>query len=350
MRQTLTSVTLATTLTLFGCAGKTIKSVELRDTGANASGIVYALPRGLVKITVSLNDKQALTFNAEPIIVADTGRRYLSQFLPSGFAEDSIEVVVDGNGLLSTTTVITEDKTPEIIKNLAELVARVSTLGTLRQTGDTLKPFSIESVIDPFDSRTRIAFNKQLEKLSGGTFEIKVSSDPASTITPASDPNVGFPVDCTRSLCFRIPTPVFVTLRSGTRQSKTDFATKQVSLPDPSFVGGVDVTRAPCIKKTTTLKFTSGMLTSHKIDKPSEVLACLSIPAAVLDALVGGAVKRFGDRKKISEAEDGYLKAQISLAATQQKILEAQMANQTIATQQQLQQPERSESQVSNTE
>ena len=106
MKQKLTVTTLAAALAFSGCAGKSVRSNVLEDEEKPQSGIVYALPRGLLKVTVKLTEKQELTFNAEPLVVPDIRRRYRAQFLPSAFAEDTFSVSVDANGLLSSSTMV----------------------------------------------------------------------------------------------------------------------------------------------------------------------------------------------------------------------------------------------------
>ena len=60
-----------------------------------------------------------------------------------------------------------------------------------------------------------------------------------------------------------------------------------VEVPNPRQVNSFDINRAACVKRTNDIEFTDGVLTRFKVEKPSEVLGCLSIPANIVKALIG---------------------------------------------------------------
>jgi hypothetical protein len=287
MRYILTAATALSVLTLPGCAKTSIESL-LIESGTNVgSGIIYSLPRGLLKISVKRASDKQVTFKATPLIVPDEENRYSVRFRPLANANDTFDIAVDNKGLLVGGSVTNEDKTPEIIQEIVDIATQIEqAFRTERESDGEDRSFVVESIFDPFDEKAVSSFNKQLRDLSGSQLKIyvAVNSDHVFRDTD-SNHKINF-VECSKSLCFRIPTALQITLKYS-NEKESDIASEVVVLPDPMFLGGIDIARAACVKKTTALTFNDGMLTKHRIEKPSELLGCLKIPSTIVGALIG---------------------------------------------------------------
>lgn len=140
--------------------------------------------------------------------------------------------------------------------------------------------------------------------------------------------------NCQGSVCFRLVTPVLASIsaRVDSTQAKDGSSqagpiTKQylAIVPDPLAVGSYNIRRGPCIDRNTQLSMTDGVVTKVDLNKPSEILNCLSIPLDVGKAIASVPGALLTIKVNQAESEIKYLQAQKSLLEAQAALLAAQV-------------------------
>lgn len=288
-----------------GCVGKSVQSgylgPDLISTESRAdrefSGPRYSLPKSLVSF--SATRVGGILTITKPVVkhVPDPRASYALAFLPSGLANDDFTVEIGTNGLLKSSKVINEDKTPAIVDQGIGILGELIKLSA-KVAPSTKKPtqdFKVEVAFDPHDpAQVNYATNKLRQV---GKLELVLKDVDGHFLYPghplsASDQNkyqtevVDVAEQCEGSFCFRVQRPIIVEV-IGTGDSANQRTRNSIMVADHRMVGSLDITRAACVKKTNTLTFSEGFLTKTQVQKPSEVKGCLSIPATVVKAVLG---------------------------------------------------------------
>lgn len=109
----------------------------------------------------------------------------------------------------------------------------------------------------------------------------------------------------------------------------SDGSTTMVAHPNQTFV--VDNSRGVFVKKRVDLLVADGVLNGIEVDKPSELLAIVSLPVDVLKTIasipgeiLSVKVKQLSDEKGLTNAQVELLKAQIELIKQKQALTDAQ--------------------------
>ncbi|WP_119390377.1 hypothetical protein [Taklimakanibacter lacteus] len=312
---------------LGACTGRPLQSVSLDGEELPYFGIIYSLPRGYLPVSIKTDASNNVVIT-EPTqkILPDPNTKFSLTLRNSAFAHDDQTVTTTADGLLSTVNAINEDQSVEIVKKIIELVTNVAKVGVVRLAAP--RQFSVTTVIDPFNPRGEL---HRLEEITGFKFAI---TDLSGAKLPRYDEEYERQVtaSCDASVCFRILTPVMLTISGQSKESEV-LARFVVLVPNPRLIGTYDVRRGPCIKKTNELAFTNGVLTKIRVDKPSEVLGCLSIPIDVAKAIVSIPAELFkvkleniGRDTQLAQAQTQAINAQIALLNAQAAYLARQPA------------------------
>lgn len=301
---------------LAGCGGTALQSETFDADNTLVSGPVYALPRSLVTLAVNF-DGTALSMTASAEHVADVRHRYKVNHLRSAAANDDFQISVDSKGLLGTTTAQTTDETPAVLEKVVETTAELGAAfmktatnadrETTPQPGvqpsevscGTGKAFSIEQTIDPLVPEDVIRLNTALKAINSGC-QITVGLLDSRSIPGTLRENGSSTVEdkCDGSYCFRLPVP----LRVALKDNKKTMLSRLVTIADPSITGRIMVERAACSILKTDITFSSGMLTSVKINRPSTLLNCVSVPSRVIAAGVSGLTTGLKNRDTVDKA------------------------------------------------
>lgn len=105
-----------------------VNSQNAADPGtagtAEPGGLVYFLPQTLVQIVATQDkDTKVVTYTPSAMIVPDPRAKYRARFTPSPDADNVVDLKVDANGLLTSTSANITDRTGDIITALAKTVA-----------------------------------------------------------------------------------------------------------------------------------------------------------------------------------------------------------------------------------
>lgn len=311
----------------------------------NALG--YFLPKGMLRLANHEKDAQKEVWVLETFLVPDPTQFYTLEYLPSSRSDDTVEVKLSQAGLLQEVKLTTAEKTGDIIIKVIDILKEgAKALLPLPMATEKAPPLpATEKFLDVTIDPDIFLYHKETEKnelkkmLEPYKVEIDLKPllpDDLSRIPRDPSPQAG--------IYFRTLVPYQLTLKHWNMRAKeqtspsSDSAkpedgkgsgrqpspaaaqeqrtapkaklvkkpkpekepepaqepervydlikTVTIYLPNRSPILSLDLTRAPFVKKETTLTLSDGILTLAKIDKPSELLAAMDIPLKLVQAIV----------------------------------------------------------------
>lgn len=302
---------------------------------ADTEGMVYYLPRSLVKITVTSQENGDVSFGFDSDEITDVGNRYALNYRNNAFFHDRLCVLVDENGYLSSIEYASEDKTPKIAVALAELAS---------EAGGGIGP----RFVDPAANGQKTVFLKKVPPPPPRPFSLRFDPlDPEKVrsanneinrrlnLSPADGYRLEFPdlrsvrtqrQACDgKGVCFRtkIKTAVRVVKRVGASEeevAQVETTTGSSGADSGSGtgtrvggylevygpVGNIDLSRAFLVEKIVRLKFTKGALTQLIMKKPSEALSAAMLPVSVLNVLLAVPSNFVDNITGTKQARDAY--------------------------------------------
>jgi hypothetical protein len=330
---------------LAGLQGCTVLTSEFPETleeeGRAPRGVHYFLPKTVIDIKLWVSPETAtfrLTWDNRRSI-ADPRQRFYMRYRPLPQYEDKITVSLNTSGFLKSVIADTEDKTPQVILNLAQAFGYL--LGG-RYEAATIRPDEAQLVkltVDPTDeadlATATVKLNKAARdyaraavasvcrkdpdagiildplktaqcdeyKLRAGKPFIMVRSAPfaargarhnssggeivhrADNRHEAPQPHALPDADCSVGICYRSLEPVELWLVVGKS------ATRNILLvPNRARLVEIDIHRTFFVNKVQTIEFDpiEGALAKVIVNKPSELLAFSALPVAVLGAIADG--------------------------------------------------------------
>lgn len=322
-----------------GCVG--LSSIE-----GDAQGVVYYLPKTILTITVRQNidrgrgrrwyelgnkivGTDGTQTSQKDLIgsetVPDPVQRYTIRYNRSAFSDDRLCVARSTTGLLQDVQFVADDRTPQILFNLARIIAGTIPGGS-KQAGSTQETGGGDSKIitrhysgrvDPFDPDDITAFNTAMRNYFGEPVEIDFARMRQLLNHNHTRPqSCGWKDDCRAELqqrcgedqiCYRtkltLPVDLMMRDRSGRRHR---IETNYADIINKWGIGAISVERAFLVQKLTGLRFQNGVLGAAVIRKPSEIeelsLLPLSVVNAVLSVPTGLFAQAFGtsDDEKIA--------------------------------------------------
>lgn len=306
----------------------------------------YYLPKLLVRIKGAAKEADyTITVSAE--YAADGNGRYFLEMRGNPFYEDHSTLEVDARGLLTSVDITAEDKTGEIIGDIAAIAAKAMTFGVgvapgLRSASEGIPPFDVTFEIGEFPKiRNRLlalgldvkleksaptmtsisAFefaerkNGQSKPVSGIVFRpgipytLKISDGPLqqrllakSRTDLAKDIKNKKQSISQLELAESSDPQVKVSQTARLHEELEDLEAQYASLtpaearplnmlraelivPDANTPLVFPLGRTPFSKRTDTLTFTNGMLTKVHRARPSVILGFLQIPKQILTTL-----------------------------------------------------------------
>lgn len=346
-------VCLAIALALVSCSPSsavTTTHVTAGPAVSQVGGLMYYLPKRVLELTVweytfreKLADGSVRTLAPVRYATVDAtatvpDRNYLMRLVhrPSPSFHDNVSVAITPEGLLTSVRTTFRDESPAIVAKLAELAGTVAKAGLPAPKGTTpgLSSISVTPirrrlatvVVDPTDAAAcaaalgRYGVHLTAEPLLG-------SEDVRCTLAP---PGPCQPVCTQAGVCYRPVIPYRITVRPGgiieapppgSREGPTHDivtgGTQQIlMLPNRSPVVCYPIERTAFVRRTLSMSFDNGLLTSMTTDKPSEILGFLSIPIDVAKAIVSIPgellqlrITRIDQRKALSSSEAAALQS-----------------------------------------
>ena len=320
---------LAFALATTGCVG--LHS----ETGGE--GMVYHLPKSLLTITVrEYHDTAAgrkwYQIGGEGVVptskddptpkpggsqaniatesIPDLEHRYVVNYRASPLHDDRVCLSRRPNGLLHDIVFASDDRTSEIVFNVARFVASTVGGGGEKTTGftnstklgeSTIVVRSYTSKIDPFNKRDIAIFNEALHRTFktdlGISFsrmkkliEASASNWPQGCAFKEGNRHSGAEAHCApeawqqrcgrNAICYRTKLKLPVDLVHNGNTVDINYA----DIINAWDIGAISVTRAALVHKITKLRFEDGALVAAIIRKPSEIEQASLIPLHVMNA------------------------------------------------------------------
>jgi hypothetical protein len=297
---------LASLSTLAACAVLSSETFESLSKGnAEPIGVSYALPMGLLEITLSKKEETAeFRIGVLEQFVPDPARRYLMRYHPMPNYKDTVEIKVHGNSLLNEIDTDTEDETDSIILELAKLARSLDGFqsaamptGFTKLANITIDPTNEDQVKKAAtflsvkarlfaQNKYRIACGSNNAKSTSCRYYERYSRNDVELIELAVEyPQVvevaTVPVDCSAGLCYRGKEPYVV--RYGVDGVKGAII---VELPNRAPIVEIDITRAFFVQKVQKIQFdNNGFLWKANVKKYSELKAVATLPIEVIKAI-----------------------------------------------------------------
>jgi hypothetical protein len=297
------SVLAAASCALGACSVLSSDALDhVEGTGEERAGVYYALPMGLIDVRLSAKQETAefdIAFD-DVKFVADPAQRYLMRYRPLPNYEDDVEIEVSDKAFLSKVWATTEDKTDEIIVEIArifkgfgafqvgEAPAGFITLATI--TVDPSEPARLHAAANFLNERARAYVKKAVAacagaKTSGCERFSRLNSRKSRLIdldVVPPEPIAETPVpDCSAGICYRVKEPYILEYSTdGVRRAKI------VYLPNKAPLVEIDITRALFVSKIQKLQFdANGFLKQAYVEKNSELLAVSELPLNIINAI-----------------------------------------------------------------
>lgn len=286
---------LVAALSLAAC--ETLSTQKRDPDSGQIRGLPYYLPIG--KLTMQGEFKaagQGAGFDGTwdvtitPAIEADAedGMYYVTPHA-NYLYDDDISISVNAKRLLSTGEVTSQDRTLDIVGEVASMVTgqvKALVLPTPSPTPASRMPFDLS--FRPSNFREYQEVRRKLD-LRGITMH--VTPEPVAGATKASIASTGTGLSEANGLLFRpaIVYEVHLTFMSKAEDGKltpTVDKREQFILPDPRRLYQMPYRRMAFVKRVKKIGFTDGLLTSYGDNTPSPILGFLGLPKAIIKAVV----------------------------------------------------------------
>jgi hypothetical protein len=328
-----------------------------------------------------------------PKQVADPNAALMLEYRPEAGSNDTFKLSVGANGLLSTVNSTSEDQSAAIILKLAELVKEAArtgaALGALGEKIQLVKPdaddarraacfralqkMSVTTDVNLSDvllderkrrGQTSALLDTQKDTLNANILNAMQKPSTSQT-NPGNGPIVGIRLpskggqalegttidtnhlddpkaDAYSGIVFRMmaprsfgvdASPSGLTFAGGCelRSVSSYLGGTTIMVADPTRTFVVDNSRTPFVKKKINLTVTDGVLQGIDVEKPSELLAAISLPVDVLKVIasipgeiLSVKVKQLSDQNNLSAAQVKMLELQIDMIKQRQALIDAQ--------------------------
>jgi hypothetical protein len=316
-------------LFLAGCAP--VQSVKLATAAGpaitdasgrgHATGLVYHLPLMdfVLSVTVLDGGKKPTPKVTLSDPYPDLSSAYVLLPGRSQGTNANLDLGVDTNGLLTSTSITTTSAVGDILKNLAATVAvrNAQLLDFSLIQPESTPPKPATPVKPCMTAGTYVSivslrdFRNGVQDFCGVTFRLDQTLRWTTVMAPADQDKVKARV------YYRQLRPVRIIATLD--ENPQEHVAYLLLVPDPDQVSALAVPRTFFADNTTTMTFKNGMPTEYKPQANSEVLGALKMPADVIGAYFaafGQVFSAFGDAKG---KEAAAAKASVSLQAQQYK-------------------------------
>ncbi|MGV1910365.1 hypothetical protein [Agrobacterium vitis] len=282
------------------CASPVIETTTDRNAKSDAPMIGYYLPKAEIPVTVTLDGKKqslVLTYSATPKIVLDTKNKYFIRFNHEPLSSDQFTVSAP-EGLLEKVSTTTSDNTVAAIEGVNTIISKSKDLKTesnspefMAAGAEKIKKCagSKSSMKIDFSQKTQ-SNKKSVEKTEECDIEIHatIEADKTGNLFSSSDiPTSDMNRKCKNCLFFRVNQLYKITITASfPKEKSSDQAVIEdsftVMAPDMDTIAYAQFKRHPFVESSQTLEFNKGVLKGISVNRPSEVVGFLKVPAAGL--------------------------------------------------------------------
>jgi hypothetical protein len=337
---------------ILGSAGGKLPGSDTDRPLPKSGGSAYSLPRAVLDVKLTDIAGDLVLTIGQPEYVPDEHYTYLLQYKPSMLASDTAELTIDPKtNLLQTVNGTAEDKTSQVVVQLAEAAAMLAQAATAEE-GIVI----FERKIDPANDGARDALVRDMNRIATGhaaemhatncTNIDKKDKDKAgvcarydalregtkiSFTVGKPDPLNVEPVDCSVGICYRAPAPYSIDFDFN---GKYAYGTV-VNLPNERPALALPLERTLFVKRVDNAEFENGMLKKAHFEKPSEALEVASLPATVMTGIFTSISNLIQAKIDLSDKEKGLAQSETALLQAQKDLQDKRVATQQSAREKQ---------------
>jgi hypothetical protein len=279
-------------------------------TGPVAEGLVYYLPRSLIRVRFSSNGLEILGEER----VMDPRAKLVLETRPRAASRDDFDFTV-AQGLLETATVDSEDQIPTIVDTaLRGVRSAVRGEGNFARADRTETEEVVEFVFDPFDRSVVLPDGFEIDDVFplDRTLPDRLARGYSRTGACVGEGRV----------CSGVETLVRVRVTGPGGEQVEQW----IPVVDPTLAVAARLERNACADTKNSLTFTKGVVSRYDVTKPSELAECLSIPLDILSAIIAAPVDAITGRTARLEAERALLAERAEVLEQQKAVVDAQAA------------------------
>ena len=306
------------------------------DHSARALAADPPVPRSVFNVKAS-NGGLTVVKATEP----DPRARFQLHYQANAFSADTIIAEVADDGLLKSVSATTEDKSPDIAVNLAEIVFTFGTDGAVAGRSlpidAPLGSGNFYASYDPLDPRDVARTRHDLaqagfcilvgEEASIGPAACNLAIVPSGGLARAEDASER--LTQRSGVFYRQASPVAVQIyhHGKTNAWETLFAGNE-TLFDKSEVYEVAMRRAAFVEKKVEITFQNGALSKVSITKPSEILALSTAGLNIVRRVISIPFEAAKQDTQLINAKTDRIKAQTELLRKQDELLKLRVEQQ----------------------
>ena len=253
--------------------------------------------------------------------------------------DDEFTIMANEKGLLSSTKLISTDRTADILVEIAKTISAVAMPVPTKvmalmpkeepKCPPTPESFVYENIFDPTIAQDVDKINDHLESLaqinSKGIFRVAVMGDNLSREVKSKESDKLYQPEFTlesnkdfalRGLLYRRLLPYVISVSMENSGEYIPIQSSLVMLPNKGPVSLLPYSAGPFVRTVYDVKFNDGILTQWDQNKPSEILAAVRIPIELLKAIISGPAEiiklRFdlsNENKKLLDAQKAEIEA-----------------------------------------
>lgn len=351
-------------------ACSSIVSTPLVNETQSATGVPYMLPQAVLPVILREQDGRFDLEILAPKYFGDPSQAYIAHYSPSIFSDDTVDIKVGQNGLLTSVNVTMADRLDDVIVNLAKSIVAVKTgfVGTketdIREGGITLANLEIDpsSETNVSSARSRLqaaatAHIKRQKKTFCGDetedeagdeagdeaeeeaedeaekeAEVEAAKKKCTTYTDlekegfcialSAKPHIAVAAStakCSSGICVRLPIPYEISTGFGQTgcdapaNNNANSGSVVVPLPNGSPPVAINFDRALFVTKVNNITFTNGMATILHVKKPSEAVDLAILPARIVQAVFSQITETFKSKSAAINEQLAFLKKKAEL-------------------------------------
>ena len=262
----------------------------------------------------------------------------------SWLRDDTQKFALSKKGLLTSTDIVAEDRTADVIVELGRLAGAIAGLGVVApipvadgsDDDKAIKPLCTDTA-DSFSQLIDLTNSAEVNDLNGALACYGVQLAPKSSPTLPTAPAIREPL--TRDgIFYRTAGEIIVDmLRCDTKDGvcKTNWTVSKsfaFTLPQAGRIGYLSQNAGFATKTKYAAKFSDGMLVDYSSERPSEILQIAGTPIRVIGAVFDGISKVISLRTGNNNALAGLTDSQLAVLNAQAKYDQGQINNQKTLT------------------
>jgi len=302
--------------TVAGCGVTTVRSVRA-DTADPPEGVLYHLPRNLVRFTLDTRSEPPTAQLHVLAPVPDESLAFVAQIRHGAFSNDTVDFQLTETGLLERVEIKSDGQAGEIIVDLSEASVHVAKLAA-RGISVPVPVASLATaeevvsvVFDPAE-RPDLALDARVGRGPVKSLGLRVTPSRSKR-----DPSAGAVY---AGIVHRTPVPYEIELMQGEKV----LVRLTVVLPNGGPIAAVPLEGGLFAEAHSTLTFRDGSLVQVQITEPSEIAGFVGILPETLENVASIPAEVIKDATSLKTEELKLLEKEKELVNARKELLKAQ--------------------------